>query len=160
MKKKRNHNPRLVKLHRSYTVEEAADLYGIHKNRIYQWIKDGLPTCGTKRPLLIAGKDLRTFLEAKRIKHKRPCKPHEIYCVRCRQPREPAAGMVEYLPSTAVMGNLGALCPVCESMMFRRISLAKLPLNPHFLNNPLPLADSHITPSSSPSVNSEFNRGA
>ena len=36
-------NPWLAKIHRNYTVEEAARLYGLHRNTVRQWIKRGLP---------------------------------------------------------------------------------------------------------------------
>ena len=31
---KRHQNPRLAKIHRSYKVDEIADLYGTHKNTV------------------------------------------------------------------------------------------------------------------------------
>jgi transposase len=41
---KRHPNYRLVKIHRSYAVEEIAKLFGIHKNTVRCWVKDGLAT--------------------------------------------------------------------------------------------------------------------
>ena len=123
---KRYPNYHLVKIHRSYTVEEAARLLGVHKNTVREWIKRGLPTLDDKRPKLILGKDLYAFLKARRTKNKRPCKPGEIYCVRCRVPKVPAENMVEYEPKTETLGNLFAICPDCGAGMNRRVSLAKL----------------------------------
>ena len=40
--RKRHPNPRLVKIHRNYTVEEIATLFGIHKNTVRDWVKAGL----------------------------------------------------------------------------------------------------------------------
>ena len=88
--RKRHPNHRLVKIHRSYTVEEIAKLFGIHKNTVRGWVKSGLATSDDKRPMLILGHDLAAFLQARRVKNKRPCKPGEIYCVRCRAPKFPA----------------------------------------------------------------------
>ncbi len=34
--------------------------------------------------------------------------------------------MAEYSPITAKLGNLIAICPECDSMMNRRVSLAKI----------------------------------
>ncbi len=39
-------NHRLVKIHRSYTVEDAARCLAVHKNTVRRWIKAGLPTVG------------------------------------------------------------------------------------------------------------------
>lgn len=125
---KRHPNYRLVKIHRSYTVEEVAKLFGVHKNTVRTWLKNGLATIDGKRPTLIHGQVLYTFLQAKRVKHKRPCKTGEMYCVRCRAPKVPAGGMVEYQPVSETLGNLIAICPDCEAMMNRRSSLARLAL--------------------------------
>ena len=66
--KKRHPNHRLVKIHRNYTVEEIAGLFGIHKNTVREWVKTGLATSDNKRPMLILGQDLKAYLQARRIK--------------------------------------------------------------------------------------------
>lgn len=128
MTPKRRPNHRLVKIHRSYTVDEAARLFTIHKNTVRIWIKEGLPLCDGSRPLLILGCDLAAFLQARRTKNKRPCGPCQMYCVRCREPRIPAGAMADYEPKTETLGNLVGICPECGIMMYRRVSTAMLPL--------------------------------
>ncbi|HNP51913.1 MAG TPA: helix-turn-helix domain-containing protein [Nitrosomonas nitrosa] len=156
---KRLPNPRLAKIHRNYTIEETANLFRVHKNTVGSWIKQGLPVCGKKRPFLILGRDLRIFLEAKKVKNKRPCKPDEIYCVRCRVPKKPDADLIEYRTITNTLGNLVALCPDCESIMNRRISLDKLKQIPAYSNIAQSLAGIHITTCINPTVNSDFSKG-
>jgi Helix-turn-helix domain len=124
--RKRRPNYRLVKIHRSYTVEEVACLFGTHKNTVRAWVKAGLPTSDSKRPTLILGNDLAAYLKARRTRNKQPCKPGEIYCVRCRAPKRPAGNMAEYQPTTATLGNLIGICPDCEGMIYKRTSRAKL----------------------------------
>ena len=99
---------------------------GAHKNTVRRWIKAGLPICGEKHPILILGHDLAAFLQARRGKNKKTCRPGEIYCVRCRHPKFPWGDMAEYQPSTEKLGNLIAICPDCECIINRRVSLAKL----------------------------------
>ena len=156
---KRLPNPRLAKMHRSYTADETAKLFDVHKNTVGSWIKQGLPICGKKRPFLIMGRDLRAFLEAKRVKHKQSCKADEIYCVRCRAPKKPDVELIEYRAITNTLGNLVAICPDCASIMNRRISWAKLKQNSVFMSITQPLAGLHITPCVKPSVNSDFSIG-
>lgn len=157
---KRLPNPRLAKIHRNYTVEEVASRYKVHRNTVRRWIRQGLPTCDARRPLLILGADLSAFLTRKRTQNKRPCKPGEIYCVRCRVPRSPALGMAEYQPLTPTGGNLIALCPACEGMIYRRVNFSKLGLLRGNLDITLPEALRHIDESCQPSVNSDFKIGA
>jgi len=153
---KRRPNHRLVKIHRSYTVEEAAMLFGNHKNTVRAWIKAGLPICDARRPTLILGQELALFLQSRRAKNKRPCTPGEVYCMRCRAPRIPAGGMAEYQPKTEILGNLVGICPQCEAMMYRRVSLAKLPQVRGNLDITIAQAERRVSESRTPTVNSDI----
>jgi hypothetical protein len=153
---RRQPNPRLAKIHRSYTVEEATRLFDTHKNTIRQWIKAGLPTCVGIRPYLILGSELRAFLESRQAKKKRPCGPGEFFCFRCRAPRPPGEGMVEYVATSDTLGNLTALCPTCCTIMNRRASRAKLGQFEGFFEITFPLAHRQLSESQQPSVNSDF----
>lgn len=128
----------------------------MHKNTVRAWIKDGLPTCDNKRPTLILGQSLRDFLIAKRGKNKKPCAPGEIYCVRCRVPREPAGAMAEYQPITAVFGNLIGICPTCDCVMYRRASLSKIGQIRGNLDITFTKTTQHIGELSKPFVNCDF----
>lgn len=156
MGKQRHPNHRLVKIHRSYTVEEIAEMFGIHKNTVREWVKAGLATSDTKRPMLILGCDLIAFLQARRGKNKQKCKPGEIYCVRCRAPKFPAEDMAEYTPVTEKFGNLTAICPDCSSIMNRRVNLINLELVREKIDISYPQALRHIIESNKPSVNSDL----
>ena len=152
-------NPRRAKIHRSYTVEEVALLYGVHRNTVRQWIKQGLPVCDDRRPVLILGGELAAFLTRKRASNKRPCKAGEIYCVRCRAPQSPALGMADYEPLTATGGNLIGLCPQCGGMMYRRVNRARLAVVAGNLEVRLTRGQERIDESNNPSVNSDFKTG-
>ena len=154
--KKRSHNPRLVKIHRSYTVDEISKLFEVHKNTVRSWIKQGLPTIGGGRLKLVHGGDLFVFIKAKRKKNKQTCKPGEIYCVRCRAPKAPAADMAEYQRVTETLGNLIGICPDCGLMMNRRVNLSKLEKIRGRLDITMPLALQHISESANPSVNCDL----
>ncbi|MGA2085481.1 MAG: helix-turn-helix domain-containing protein [Terracidiphilus sp.] len=159
MKAKRGPNHRLVKNHRSYTVEEIACLFGIHKNTVRAWVKGGLPTSDRRRPMLIMGVDLAAFLQARRAKHKQPCKPGEIYCVRCRAPKVPAGGMVDCQPVSEVVGHLQAICPDCYRIMNRWISMAKLAHFREQVEVAFREAQEQLSNTIQSTVNSDFKQG-
>ena len=80
----RHPNPRLVKIHRKYSIEEIARLFGLHKNTIRNWLRQGLPAIDDGRPMLILGRELSRFLQERRQRAKQSCGPGRIYCIACR----------------------------------------------------------------------------
>lgn len=113
-------NARAIKLHRTYSVEEAARVLGVHKNSVRGWRKMGLTSIDDSRPVLFLGSELRAFLEHRRASRKRPCRPGTLYCFTCREPRAPALGMVDWTSINTRTGDLSALCEVCVTPMHRR----------------------------------------
>jgi hypothetical protein len=119
-------NPRQVKIHRSYTVDDAAQLFGRHRNTIRHWQKQGLKPVDGRRPVVFEGPTLAAFLEARRGARRRRLKPGEIYCLPCRAPKEPAGDMAEYVPLTGARGNLRGICPTCSRLIHRVVSRAQI----------------------------------
>ena len=115
-------NPNLVKLHRSYTAGELAQRFDVHKNTVRNWQRDGLEPLDDSRPALFQGAAVRDFLRGRNTGRKQPCGPGRFYCFRCREPRPPAEGMVDFVRMTAHSGNLRALCGTCGGLMHRRAS--------------------------------------
>lgn len=153
---KRHPNHRLVKIHRNYTVEEVARLLSIHKNTVRQWIKSGLPKIDDRRPILIRGRELMAFLQTKRAGRKQPCQPGQMYCFKCHAPKFPAAGMVERRPLNGRVVNVRGICPDCNSMMHRCVSIAKIEEFVEKADIRFPQALRHIGEISRPPVNSDF----
>lgn len=121
----RRFNLRRVKIHRSYPVAELAALVGAHKQTIGRWIAAGLPKTGGKRSTLIHGADVHAFANARKPAKQR-CKPGEFFCLACRTPRRPALDMAEYRPRTASRGSLCGFCPVCDRLIYRAVTRAKI----------------------------------
>lgn len=157
--RRRHPNHRLVKIHRSYTVEEIAKLFDIHKNTVRHWVKEGLAAIDDKRPMLILGHTLISYLQVRRLKNKQTCKPGELYCVRCRAPKTPAGEMAEYNPITEKFGNLVAICPNCNSLMNRRVSLSRIEEFSGKVDISFPVAFQHIRERIKPTVNSDLIEG-
>jgi helix-turn-helix protein len=151
-------NPRRVKVHRNYTVEEVAKLFGVHKNTVRDWLKAGLPKIDGRRPILILGRQLAGFLHIRRERRRQRCRAGEFYCFRCRAPKRAAAGTAEYLSVTARSGNLRATCVDCSTRMYRRVSLHKLVVGAGDLRVALPQAQQRIMEGTDPSANCDLER--
>jgi hypothetical protein len=151
-------NPRRVKLHRNYTVEEAAMVLKVHKNTVRGWLKSGLETVDGRRPILILGRTLAVFLHARRRHVRQPCKPGQFYCLRCRAPKRPASEKVVYVAITAGTGNLRATCSECGARMCRRVSWHKIAASAGELAVALPQGQQRIEDTASPSLNSDLRR--
>ena len=149
-------NPRRVKIHRSYAVEEAARVLGIHKNTVRNWLGDGLEPIDARRPVLIRGAELKAYINARRRQNRSPCGPGQIYCVRCRSPKHPMPAVAEYVPITPTSGNLRARCPDCFGRIFRRASLARLAAVTGNLTITFPDAQQRIVEGADPSVNCDL----
>ena len=60
------------------------------------------------------------------------------------------------MPVTVTLGNLVAICSDCETMMYRRVSLAKLQHVRGKWDITMPQALEHIGESAQPTVNSDL----
>ena len=152
----RHPNYRLAKIHRSYTVEEVALLFDRHTNTVRGWIREGLQPIDDRRPTLIHGRVLAGFLRQRRLRGKRPCPPGQLFCFKCRSPRPPDGGLVDYLPMTDIAGNIRAICPKCGTFMHRRVALANLATVCAGLDIAFPQAARRISETASPTVNSDL----
>jgi hypothetical protein len=150
---KRHPNYRLVKIHRSYSVEEIARLCGKHKNTVRAWLKDGLYPIDNSRPVLVHGHVLAAFLKGRRTAGKRPSPPGHLYCFKCREPKPPAEGVVIVQAISDKVSNISAVCPTCGGTMYRRASNHRLKEFEANLDGALPKAVPRIGETTHPSVN-------
>lgn len=154
---RRGINPRLVKIHRTYSVDEISRRFKVHKQTVRNWIKAGLATVDRQRPILIHGKDLIAFLQTRRAKAKQTCPPGTIYCMRCRLPRAPAGGIADFVPVTSTSGNLIGICCTCDAMMYRRVRRERLDHVRGTLEVTITQPRLRIADRASPSVNYHLN---
>lgn len=155
----RRPNHRRVKANRNFTVEELATLLEVNRQTVREWVKRGLAIIDDKRPMLVHGSDVIAFLLQRRTKNKQPCRPGEMYCVRCRSTRHAAYDLADYYPQTALFGNLTGICPVCEGLIHRSVSLAKLEQIRGTLVVTMRPAERGISGSACPTVNLSFEEG-
>ena len=119
-------NPNLVKIHRSYTVEEAANTLGVHKRTVRNWIRNGLSIIDDRRPLLILGTDLKIHIRQQRKRNRSQCKSSEIYCLRCREPNRPGSSTVMFMQESGGIGRVFARCSKCNSKVNKYFSWRRL----------------------------------
>jgi hypothetical protein len=116
----------LAKVHRCYTVAEAADLYTCHRNTVRLWMRQGLEPVAPAKPFLFHGAALNAFHAARRSDGKRPCQPGELYCLPCRKTQRPAGGLFDYTAQSPTTGTVTAICPDCGRLMHQRVNRARL----------------------------------
>lgn len=121
----RRPDPRAVRKHRNYTVEEAARATKVAKGTVRRWLKAGLPAVTDRRPALILGSDLIAFLSSTKPKRQR-CAIHQAYCFSCRAPRDPALGEVVIVAIRGGSARFWAMCAECETEMHRSLSAARI----------------------------------
>jgi hypothetical protein len=122
----RHPNPRLAKIHRSYSVEDSARLFKVHKNTVRNWLKHGLGPIDNQRPTVVRGQEFRRFLTDRRARAKQTCGPGRIYCLPCRAPKVPALRMAECVVTGDTAGTLRAICPDCDRMIYRTVNPQKI----------------------------------
>ena len=71
-------------------------LLAVHKNTLRNWLKVGLLPVDDRRPILILGRQLSSFLHAQRQEKTKRCRPGQFYCFRCRAPKTSAASRADY----------------------------------------------------------------
>lgn len=146
-----------IKLHYSYTVEEAARSLEVAKGTVRRWLKGGLPHMDDQRPFLILGTDLREFLN-KRTSPKLTYALHEFFCFRCRDARAAAGRMIDYVPRNDRSGRISAICERCGTMMNKCFSASKLPLLQRQAEVSFPQGERRLDDTSQPLGNDHFRQ--
>jgi hypothetical protein len=157
---RRNRRPdwRRIKTLRSYTIDEAAAALRVHRNAVRYWMrKQDLPFFADQRPFLILGGDLVAFLKSRRRALRRTCGPGQMYCLKCKEPRTPPEGMIEYQPMTLSRGMLVGICPVCETLMRRFTSLGRLAAFEHDSHLQIAHHQERLTDTAEPRLSCYFN---
>jgi len=155
----RRPNPRLAKIHRSYSVDEMARLFNVHKNTIRNWFKQGLEAIDGQRPTVACGKEVRRFLADRRARAKQACGPGRMFCLPCRAPKVPALKMVECVATSDANGTLRGICPDCDRMIYRRVNLGKLDAVCADMDVTVTQAGPRIEETAKPSVNCDSTEG-
>ena len=140
----KRYNPNKVKINRNYTVREIALLYGVHKKTVTNWFKRGLTTISKQGNYLILGSDLKDFIKYMRSVDKRPCEINEMFCMKCRVPREPERETLFFAPLSQSSGCMKGSCVVCNTPMNKFFNLTHLPVLQRNFDVTLPLQQKRL----------------
>ena len=154
------HTTRHVKRRRLYDVRGVAMVVGATPNTIRHWLRNGLTALPGIKPLAIRGVDIIDFFKKRDAQRKQTSGPGRIYCVKCRVPKVPGEGMVDYRPTSPKRGVLIGICPTCERLMYRACSPAKLDAATRGLAVSIQTAESSLveTPEPIPNPHSKKDR--
>ncbi len=149
---------RLIRLTVSYSVQEVAELFQLHKSAVLRWIKEGLQIIDQRKPYLIYGSHLVDFLKLKQNRRKHKCKENELYCCKCRQPRQAILGSISIEQRNVHRLKIKGLCVVCKTSIYKDASAKKYDelLKIFIANRQLEL---HIIESNDFSINSNISEG-
>jgi len=113
--KKRTYNTNLIKESLCYSTNDMARRFNIHKRTVQEWYKAGLPRIDNRKPSLVLGTDLKNFLKTRQNKRKSKCRKNELYCMKCKAPRQSSNNAVDIrlLSKTRLM--IIGLCVHCNT---------------------------------------------
>jgi excisionase family DNA binding protein len=115
-------NWRSIKMHRPYSVDEAARTLGVHKATVRRWLKKWkVPIFDDQKPVLIRGEDLKS-LGNQMKKPSSPCRVDQAYCLKCRKPTKAAYGEWEIADATGTAANMRMLCGTCTTIVYKRVA--------------------------------------
>lgn len=113
----------------SYDIEDICDLYSnnrLHPQTVRKWIKQGLVTIDSGRPVLIHGSDLIVFLKRINEKHHTNLQFDEFYCVTCKEAHIHLHKTV-YLEQREHFIRAKGLCPKTKKMMNKSYKMTDYP---------------------------------
>lgn len=124
--KKRKPDLRKIRITKIYTVDQIATALDRNVGTVRVWIRDGLPVLDGRKPALIEGAALKSWLKIRWESKKQKCSPGEFYCCKCRKPRAPRRSSVSIHPKNIKTLNIKALCGLCGTRMNKGAAFADL----------------------------------
>lgn len=112
-----------------YTIEEVCALYkgqNLHPQTVRQWVRDGLKTTDSGKPVLIYGYDLSTFLAKMNERNKCRTQFDEMFCMSCKD-AQPLLKKEIQLEHKKHLLHASGHCRSCKTLMFKSYKLDDLP---------------------------------
>ncbi len=110
-------NSQKIYTHRSYTIKELSDALSVDEKTCFRWIEEGMKTIpGCKKPILIKGRDIKKFLNNRKMKKKIKLNRSQFLCLTCKKASYAKRGSIRVVGKKKL-----ALCRVCNGKMSRII---------------------------------------
>lgn len=106
------------------TFKEISVKLGVHVRTVQDWHSKGLKVLDeSRRPFLVYGESLKSFLDSIQSKRRLKLKPDEFYCVKCRKASKAIPNSVNItdpnrrLGSSYIQLTIEAKCEKCGTKM-------------------------------------------
>lgn len=116
-----------IRKNRLYTYEDAGNCLGITSRTIRAWRAQGLSVLTGNRPHYVLGEAIIEFVECKQVKRCVKLGLDQMYCFKCKAPKNPLGAMVDYIAINTTKGRFVGLCEACEGPLHRFVGKADLP---------------------------------
>ncbi|WP_427451998.1 hypothetical protein [Litorimonas sp. WD9-15] len=116
-----------VRSHRPYTIVTLAELLEVNPATIRRWINlHGLDVAitNTRRPIILNGAKIKDWMKARQVAKRKPCGPNEMYCVRCKVPRQIKGDTFHIIQRNASKLTVKGDCKTCGLTLQRFGSVA------------------------------------
>ena len=124
--KKRKPDLRKIRTSKTYTLPEIAKALDRNIATVRSWVRIGLPLLSKQKPVLVQGFELKNWLQKTWHSKSQKCKPSELFCFKCRVPKQPKLGSIEIIPRNEKTVTIKGRCAACNTQMNQVGSMAKL----------------------------------
>ncbi len=126
---KRLYTHRRLRYWYTYDIDEICAVFadkGLHPQTVRGWIKAGLKTIDSGKPVLIYGNDLISFLKKRNDQNKCSTAFDQFYCFKCRDARSVFQNRIAIKQQGQFLKASGH-CRQCKTRMYKSYSLAAYP---------------------------------
>lgn len=140
-----------------YDVEVICRLYRIHSKTVLAWFKKGLKPIDNKKPILVYGYDLKTFLGKLNESNKCHLGFEEMFCMKCKEAKVPLKKQIQLEQFEQKFLKAKAVCQTCKTKMNKSYPLQDFQQLKRIFDvvQLLELYDSKTSPSNTPFLDQE-----
>ncbi len=110
------------KKHFVYTVEDLMKLYGVVRNTVSNWVKEGLKPSDGAIPYVFHGAEVKCFRDARRLTNKAHLRKGEFRCFRCKRRVFPPPRSLQCLQTKRGFFSVWGSCSACDAVVTKRVN--------------------------------------